>query len=103
MEICFEISFHTLEMAGHSEKRFSWVVFPRTHHRDASGDTMSKIESSWIIDAKSMMKSCVIDLDSLNQCIFDLDLLVYDLQYNKHGFVPPEEKRIVDETDNVMY
>ena len=49
------------------------------------------------------MKSCSIDLDSLNQCIFELDLPVYDSQYSKHCFVPLEEKRIVDETDNVMY
>jgi hypothetical protein len=65
-------------MAGHSEKRFSWLVFPRAHHHDASGDTMSKIESSWIINAKSLMKSCAIDLDSFNQSFFDLDLPVYD-------------------------
>ena len=39
---------------------------------------MSKIESSWIINAKSLMKSCVIDFDSFNQSFFDLDLPVYD-------------------------
>ena len=78
MEICFEIAFDSPEIAGHSEKRFSRVVFPRTHHHDASGDTISKIESSWIINSKSLMKSCAIDLDSFNQSFFDLDLPVYD-------------------------
>jgi len=48
------------------------------------------------------MKSYAIDLDSLSQCIFDLDLPVYDSQYNKHCFVPLREKN-VDKTDNVMY
>ncbi len=65
MEICFEIAVDTPEIAGHIEKRFSRVVFPLTHHNDASVDTISKIESSWIINAKSLMKSCAIDLDSL--------------------------------------
>ena len=82
-------------MAGHSEKRFSWVVFPRTHHHDASGDTMPKIESSWIINEKSLMKSYAIGLDNLNQCIFDLDLPVYDSQYNKHCFVPLRKKELL--------
>jgi hypothetical protein len=78
MEICFEIAFDTQEMAGYIEKRFAWIVFPLTHHHDASGDTMSKIESSWIINAKRLMKSCAIDLDSFYQSFFDLDLPVYD-------------------------
>ena len=78
MEFCFEIAFYTQEMAGHSEKRFSWVIFPWTNHNDASGDTMSKIKSSWIIHAKRLMKSCAIDFDSFNQSFFDLDLPVYD-------------------------
>jgi hypothetical protein len=78
MEICFEIAFDTQEMAGYIEKRFAWIVFPRTHHNDASVDTISIIESSWIINAKSLLKSCAIDLDSLVQCILDLDLQVFD-------------------------
>ena len=78
MEICFEIAFDTPEIAGHSEKRFSWAVFPRTHHNDASVDTISIIESSWIINAKSLLKSCAINIDSFNQSFFDLDLPVYD-------------------------
>ena len=39
---------------------------------------MSKIESSRIINAKRLMKSCAINLDSFNQSFFDLDLPVYD-------------------------
>lgn len=63
--------------------------------------TSTKIKVPWI-NGKKLMEIWDIDLDGLYQCLFDLDLPVYDKNYNEKVFAEPEERTITDESGNVI-